>query len=377
MAANRPKLPTFDCDLDDELSGRWYHPGVQEASVHLYKYAKVLLLAPAIGSALIGIAGLLLGMALIKGRGHTVDRLHADANSKKTLVATEQKNSVAAFNSASMRGSSLPVQETAAANGAQILIAGSHARSQSVSWQPKLAQHRGSEAHLYSALFKEPIASDQLEFLSQYEGRPANDVVHEQRLRDLVNKVAPYAPFHAGLDMPLPTVVESMFSTSTQPVEIREGRYAMVFGRRTPNARGRGFIWIDMKEGIALGGIFIYPSNGEPTPTLTIFSRQVSKESVAMSQFPSAFVQDLTRWASLEGVPPVTTRYFINASSKKVVLTHDEDFCSRAQAAGDSAETDCNEMNAKAANIDLQAANFLEQTHYASNATIRMISATN
>jgi hypothetical protein len=96
-----------------------------------------------------------------------------------------------------------------------------------------------------------------------------------------------------------------------------------------------------------------------------------------MSQFPSAFVQDLTRWASLEGVPPVTTRYFINASSKKVVLAHDEDFCSRAKTDGGSAETDCKEMNAKAANIDLQAANFLEQTHYASNATIRMISATN
>ena len=56
----------------------------------------------------------------------------------------------------------------------------------------------------------------------------------------------------------------------------------------TQGERGgpRGFIWIDMQQGIALGGIFFHPTNGEPTPTLTLFSKQVEENSLEMSQLP-------------------------------------------------------------------------------------------
>jgi len=225
------------------------------------------------------------------------------------------------------------------------------------------------------AIFQKPIASNQLVFLHDYAGRPAHDVVHEQQLRTLVNRVVPYAPFHLGLDMPLPHAVESMFSNSTLPVAIREGRYVTVTGIRGANARGRALLWIDLQRGIALGGIFFYPSNGEPTPTLTIFSSQVDRQSLRMSQLPAAFIEDLSQWAAAEGVPPVTTRYFINASSEKSVLAHDENLCKGAGSAPALPLDSCRQMKAEAAHIDMQASNFLSQTNYATNATMHMIPA--
>jgi hypothetical protein len=224
------------------------------------------------------------------------------------------------------------------------------------------------------AVFKNPIAGAQLGFLSERAGQPANELVRERPLHYLVNEVVPYAPFHLGLDMPLPNAIESMFLTSTLPLEIRDGRYALLTGIRGPNARGRTFLWIDMKEGIGLGGIFFYPSNGEPTPTLTIFSRQVDGDSLrGMTQLPAAFVQDLSRWAAMVGVPPVTTRYFINASSEKTVLAHDEDYC-RKPADGSALPLDvCQKMNEDARDLDRKAVSFLSQTHNASNATMHMV----
>jgi hypothetical protein len=227
--------------------------------------------------------------------------------------------------------------------------------------------------HFRQVEFQKPIARDQLGFLDDYVGRPANDVVREQKLRELMNEIVPCAPFHLGLDMPLPHAVESMLSNSPVPVDIRDGRYLMVTGMRGSNARGRAFLWIDLQQGISLGGIFFFPSNGEPTPTLTIFSRQVNQQSLKMSQLPGAFVQDLSLWAASVGVPPITTRYFINAASEKTVLAHDEDFCKRANGSAAPSSESCRQMKADAAQIDREASRFLNQTNYASNATMRMI----
>ena len=122
-----------------------------------------------------------------------------------------------------------------------------------------------------------------------------------------------------------------------------------------------------MRRGVGLGAIFFYPSNGEPTPTLTIFSNQVNQASLKVSELPAAFVEDMTRWAGIVGVPAITTRYFINAAGKKTVLAHEEDFCKAA------AGSTCEEMNSEAARIDAEAARFLGETNYASNATLRMV----
>jgi hypothetical protein len=328
--------------------------------VPVLKYAKVLLLTPAIGSVLICFVGLSLGGVLLATWGRSSHEM-----------AVKPVRPAAVSNSAPVASTvSRPGRESDSLQ-AQLLT------SQPVTSHPALvrinARGRSSQPRLKRAIFEKALSSDQLEFLNDYSGRPANDVVREQKLRRLVDMVVPYAPFHFGLDVPLPQAVEGMLSKSTMPVEIREGRYVMVSGRRGENARGRAFLWIDMQEGIALGGIFFYPSNGEPTPTLTLFSKQVKDGSLGMSQLPVAFAQDLSRWAAAGGVPPITTRYFINASSEKILLAHDEDFCRNGGGLSGSRENGCEQMNAEAADIDLKATHFLQQTQFASNATMRMI----
>src|SRR5262249_55009069 len=61
-------------------------------------------------------------------------------------------------------------------------------------------------------------------------------------------------------------------------------------------------------------------------------------------------------------------RYFITGSNKKILLEHDEDYC---QAGSEGPQ--CQQMDADAADIDMDAANYLEQTHHVTNATAWMI----
>jgi hypothetical protein len=69
-------------------------------------------------------------------------------------------------------------------------------------------------------------------------------------------------------------------------------------------------------------------------------------------------------------VPPLTVRYFITGSNKKILLEHDEDFCMPVSGAG---YDNCDQMNADAADKDMDAAGYLEQTHHVTNATAWMI----
>jgi hypothetical protein len=336
--------------------------------VSIHRLAKVILLAPAIGSVLIGVLGLLIGVALIVGH-RSENRMLAAATQPPTPSGG---NLLVNSGPRSEDSTKLAVANAELANRAQHPITSPSLRAREMRLKP--AGRRGKPTYVREAIFKNPIAGTQLGFLSERAGQPANELVREHPLHYLVNEVVPYAPFHLGLDMPLPNAIESMFLTSTLPLEIRDGRYALLTGIRGSNARGRTFLWIDMKEGIGLGGIFFYPSNGEPTPTLTIFSRQVDRDSLrSMSQLPAAFVQDLSRWAAMEGVPPVTTRYFINASSEKTVLAHDEDYCRKPTDGSAPPKDVCQKMNEDARDLDRKAVSFLSQTHNASNATMHMV----
>jgi len=66
--------------------------------------------------------------------------------------------------------------------------------------------------------------------------------------------VIPNPMFHYGWDMPLADALDAVLKGSPQPVQIRDGRYVIVSGRSGPYLAGRGFIWIDMHDGVALGG---------------------------------------------------------------------------------------------------------------------------
>src|ERR1700685_3543921 len=138
-------------------------------------------------------------------------------------------------------------------------------------------------------VFQNPIPTDQLTFLNRFAGAPSNDLVRDKQFRKLMHSVIPNCMFHYGRDMPLSDALDMVLKGSPLPVLVREGRYLTVSGRNGPYLGGRGFVWFDLQEGTALGGFYFHPTNGEPTPTLTIFSKQVKEEALGLSQLPVAF----------------------------------------------------------------------------------------
>ena len=223
------------------------------------------------------------------------------------------------------------------------------------------------------AIFQKLIPGDQLAFLNQFAGVPSGDAVKDKQFHKAINGAIPDPMFHYGKDMSLDDALDMVLKGSPQPVQVRDGRYVIVSGRMGPYLAGRGFIWIDMQDGIVLGGFYFHPTNGEPTPSVTVFSKQIKEDAIGLSQLPPAFAEDLSRWSRQMSVPPVETRYFIGNVNKKILLEHDEDYCAPADGTTAPDKEDCEQMMADAADADMTAASYLEQTHYATNATAWMI----
>jgi uncharacterized protein YecT (DUF1311 family) len=228
-------------------------------------------------------------------------------------------------------------------------------------------------APLPPAVFQNRIPSDQLTFLTGYAGHTSRDVTKDKRFRSLMKTITPRTTYHYGRDMALSETSDTLLDGAPLPVDIRDGRYVMVGSHSGPYLSGRGFVWIDMQEGIVLGGVYFHPVNGEPTPTLAIFSRQLTDTSLSMSQLPAAFGEDLAQWILVAGPKWVSPRYFIPANGKKYVLLHDEDYCAAATSGPPPRQDQCEELNAEAADADLNAAYFMKETHNAANATAWML----
>ena len=235
--------------------------------------------------------------------------------------------------------------------------------------KPQAHEALAPEGAYDKAMFQRLIPADQLAFLSQYAGAPSNEVYRDKQFKKVMHGVVPGWMFHYGRDMSIQDALDKVMEGSATPVEVRDGRYVTVSGDMGPYLRGRAFLWVDMKDGIMLGGFYFHPTNGEPTPTLTVFSKQVKEDALAMSELPPEFGEDLRRWSFAEGVQPLTTRYFIGDLNARILLEHDEDFCSAAGGAAD----DCEQVNADAADLDMNTAYYLEQVHHATNATAYMI----
>jgi uncharacterized protein YecT (DUF1311 family) len=221
--------------------------------------------------------------------------------------------------------------------------------------------------------FENAIPPEKLAFLNDYAGKPASALRKDKRFRQLMKLAVPRTVYHYGHDLPLDEAIDTVLDGPPMPTDIRDGRYVMVSSHGGPYLRGKGFVWFDMQTGIALGCFFFRPTNGEPTPTLTIFSRQLKAESMAMSQLPLPFAEDLAQWALVTGVPAVTPRYFIPDNGKKYVLIHDEDYCSSAAGAPAPDQNACEQMNFAAADADFNAADFMAQTGNRANATAWML----
>jgi hypothetical protein len=221
------------------------------------------------------------------------------------------------------------------------------------------------------AIFRKPIPPDQLTFLTHYNGLPAGDLLHDKQFKKILHDNVPSSLFHYGHDLSLQEVLDSVLANSSIPITIRDNRYLTLSGPlNTPS--GHGFVWIDMQDGLFLGGVVFHPSNGEPSPSLTIFTRQIKQDSITLLMLPPAFATDLASWDMQARVQPVVVRYFVGDIDKKFLLEHDEDFCHYPGSTAAS-PTGCDQRNADAADNDMIAASYLEQVHYATNATARMI----
>jgi hypothetical protein len=241
---------------------------------------------------------------------------------------------------------------------------------------PAEAQEVGRipNSHFDKAMFLKPIPADQLLFLKAFEGAPSYDLYRDKEFRKLMKSIVPECMFHYGRDKPLKDALDEVFDHSREPVQIREGRYVMLSGLSGQYLSGRGFLWIDMQDGIGLGGFYFRPTNGEPTPAMNIFSRQVKEDALSLSELPPPFAQDFTQWTMESSVPPVTVRYFLTGENRKILLEHDEDFCLYPDGSPVQAGSGCEQRNADAADFDLIAAEYTDETHHATNATAWMIS---
>ncbi|MGB8031494.1 MAG: lysozyme inhibitor LprI family protein, partial [Terracidiphilus sp.] len=223
------------------------------------------------------------------------------------------------------------------------------------------------------ANFQKLIPPDQLVFLKDYDNQPTKALLKDKRFHSLRNQAISSTEYHYGRDMSLSEAVETVLDGSMRPVRVRDGRFVTVSGSNGPYLGGRGMLWFDMQTGVAMGAFYFHPTNGEPTPTVTVFSRQLTDRELTMGQLPGPFEDDLEQWMADTRIPEVTPRYFIPENGKKYVLEHDEDYCWHPPGTPEPDPEDCQQMNADAADDDMNAAYFMQETGNAANATAWML----
>lgn len=135
-------------------------------------------------------------------------------------------------------------------------------------------------------VFQNPMPAGEIVFLGGYAGRTTKELMKDKQFRALKKAITPRTEYHYGRDMPLIDAMEDVLDGSPLPVNVRDGRYVTVMGLQGPYLRGRGFLWFDLQDGIGLGVFYFTPTNGEPTPTLTVFSRQLKQTALDLSELP-------------------------------------------------------------------------------------------
>ena len=226
------------------------------------------------------------------------------------------------------------------------------------------------------SIFGRLIPPAQLAPLLQADNTTVSDVFHDREAHHLIMSAVPGVMFHYGRDVSLPDTVTMELDKSPAIAHVHDNRYVLLTGNDRAHEwmrhDARTLIWIDTKEGIVIGAFFFRPNNGEPGPTVTVFTRQIKQDDIHFSELPPAFLADLNQWQQQSGIPPVLITYFIGDISKKFLLEHNTDLCSTESLTGGYG-SDCEQMNADAADSDLTASLYLDQVNYATNATAWMI----
>jgi hypothetical protein len=241
--------------------------------------------------------------------------------------------------------------------------------------QPASADSSPIQPAYDPGIFQTRMSPAQLSFLTGFAGAPSGELFHDKQFHKLLKSFVPDCTFHYGSDKSFDKALDEVFQGSRIPVELQDGRYLTLAGGNGPYLAGRAFLWIDLREGIALGAFFFHPTNGEPTPSVNVFSRQVKGEDLLqLTQLPPAFASALAGWSAEANIPNLTTRYFITGSNHKILLEHNENLCAAADGSDALSASDCELFTSSAADIDLTAADYLDATHHATNATAWMIS---
>ncbi|HEY6357721.1 MAG TPA: hypothetical protein VIX35_05730, partial [Vicinamibacterales bacterium] len=209
------------------------------------------------------------------------------------------------------------------------------------------------------------IDADHFQWVKDLSGESTHDATLAGHFSDLVLDVSPDATYHFHFDMPVGSALRAILRGAGEPVTIRANRFAMLSACDTPTCTGaRAFVWVDTEHGVEIGGIEFEPSNGEPTPTLTLFSKQVLDPVTKRVQLPADFIEDLATWTRVSRRRATPARYFINGQGVKTVLAHDEDNCHGADQSS-LAATLCRSLNVDAAEQDLAAAYYLLSNSFA------------
>jgi hypothetical protein len=225
------------------------------------------------------------------------------------------------------------------------------------------------QVHAAPAVFEERIPIEQLQFLKGYTGEAAKKLTKDKQFNALLKQVEPKSEFHYGRDMSLAEAVDTMMHSGHVRVALVKDRYVMVASSVGSYLGGRAFLWVDTEQGIGLGGVFFRPVNGEPAPTLAIFTKQLRVSELKMSQLPLEFVGAVRAWSAELKLPEITPRYFIPESGRKYLLEHDEELCAGDIRKPVVGESECLQRKVDAAEVDVEAAAFITRLHNAANAT--------
>ena len=217
------------------------------------------------------------------------------------------------------------------------------------------------------------MVSAQTEFPKQYDGAPSGDLYRDKHFRKLMKSFVPDCLFHCGRDMPLGDALDVVLKDSRVPVRVRDGRYVTVPGLGGPlPARARVFVdgsadwdWAgrvlvssdEWGADAQPGGVFA-AGEGRPDELWRVAAGVRAGYGEMDCGFASA--------VSADGL-------LITGENRRILLEHDADYCSPAYGRVGPGGSGCEQIKADAADLDVTAAYYLEQVHYATNGTAWMI----
>lgn len=194
------------------------------------------------------------------------------------------------------------------------------------------------------------LPPNQLSWLRQLPGQSSSAAFSNPGYVPLLHMVIPEENFHMGTDMPLGRAFNAVMHGPPYPVASFGGGSRLILSaQRGHGGRGRAFLWMDLTTGQAIGGLFLYFRDGQPSPALSLFSNQLQAPVTQLSQLPPHFAEDYASFRPSLRIPTSAATYFIASGGETSVLLHTPAPCAQGDAI-------CEAENTDAADSDVQVA---------------------